>query len=153
HTIDLAYADLMRDDGWHDAVQGCDYVLHLASPLPVVQPDNPNDLINPARDGALRIIKAARQGGVKRVVLTSSQAAVGGSRTKSPDYIYNENDWTDISDPTVSAYDQSKTIAERSARDYVTQHGDIELVTVNPGLVCGPILEPIFGVRQTPDER
>ncbi len=141
--VEYHILSLESDHGWEEALAGCQYVLHLASPLPIVQPKDPQDIIRPARDGALRVIKAAQKAGLQRIVMTSSQAAVCGSPMKQSDYVYTEADWTDINDPSVSPYNQSKTIAEREARDYVNKAGDIELVTVNPGLVCGPMLQPI----------
>ena len=108
-------ADLTRDDGWAEAVAGCDYVLHTASPFPTVQPENPDDLIMPARDGTLRVLRAARDHGVKRVVLTSSFAAIGYGDAPQ-DHIFTEDDWTPIDAPN-QAYIKSKTIAERAAWD------------------------------------
>ncbi|MEL6787450.1 MAG: aldehyde reductase [Cyanobacteria bacterium J06607_15] len=140
--ITYAIADLNADAGWDEAVQGCEYVLHLASPLPVQQPKDPNELIIPARDGALRVLAAASRADVKRVVMTSSQAAVCGSPLREQNYIYDEQDWTDLNHPTLTPYNQSKTIAERAAWDFVEQNNSLELATVCPGLVCGPVLEP-----------
>ncbi|MDJ0532931.1 MAG: aldehyde reductase [Xenococcaceae cyanobacterium MO_207.B15] len=139
--VEYALATLDSDDGWDAAVNGCEYVLHLASPLPIEQPKDPNELIIPARDGALRVLTAASRAGVKRVVMTSSQAAVCGSPLLEKDYIYDEKDWTDLNNKTVTPYNQSKTIAERSAWDFVNKENSIELVTVCPGLVFGPVLE------------
>ncbi|MDJ0713176.1 MAG: aldehyde reductase [Prochloraceae cyanobacterium] len=139
--VEYAIATLDSDRGWDAAVKGCEYILHLASPLPVQQPKNPNELIIPARDGALRVLAAAIRAGVKRVVMTSSQAAVCGSPSMEKDYIYDEKDWTDLNNKTVTAYNQSKTIAERAAWDFVNKENSLELATVCPGLVCGPVLE------------
>src|SRR5471030_2523258 len=105
-------ADLMADAGWDAAVAGCDYVLHVASPLGVAEPKDPNELIAPARDGARRVISAAIKAGVKRVVQTSSVAATS-TPTGSPDSLSDETRWTDPSAPRTSAYTQSKTLAER----------------------------------------
>ncbi|MFD2420032.1 NAD-dependent epimerase/dehydratase family protein [Amycolatopsis pigmentata] len=138
--LDIVSADLSMDRGWADAVDGCAYVIHVASPFPATQPDNADDLIVPARDGALRVLRAARDGGVKRVVLTSSFAAVGYSR--KPGDEYDETDWTDPADDN-TPYVRSKTIAERSAWDFVrSEGGDLELSVINPSGIFGPPLGP-----------
>jgi nucleoside-diphosphate-sugar epimerase len=137
--LSFVAADLIRDEGWPEAVAGCDYVLHVASPFPMGVPKNENDLILPARDGALRVLRACRDAGVKRVVLTSSFAAVGyGHQPQTTPF--DETNWTD---PTgdVSAYVKSKTLAERAAWDYVARDGGrLELSVVNPVGVLGPVL-------------
>src|SRR5271155_821116 len=133
-------ADLMADAGWDEAVAGCDYVLHVASPLGVAEPKDPNELIIPARDGARRAIGAAIKAGVKRVVQTSSVAAT----SKPPgggDNISDETQWTDPTLRGVSAYSQSKTLAERAAWELIgASGGSTTLATVNPALVLGPVL-------------
>jgi dihydroflavonol-4-reductase len=134
-------ANLTQDAGWDAAVEGCDYVLHVASPLGVAEPKDPDELIVPAREGARRAISAAIKAGVKRVVQTSSVAAtskgVGGS-----DWTSDETVWTDLSDRRVSAYARSKTLAERAAWDLInTSGGKTTLATVNPALVLGPVLD------------
>jgi nucleoside-diphosphate-sugar epimerase len=137
-------ADLNGDVGWAEAVTGCDYVLHVASPFPGGVPKSESELIVPARDGALRVLKAAREAGVKRVVLTSSFAAIGYGR-KPQSAPFDETSWTDPNGPGVSAYAKSKTIAERAAWDYVArQNGHIELSVVNPVGVFGPVLGPDY---------
>jgi dihydroflavonol-4-reductase len=142
-TGDLTFfvADLNDDAGWDAAVAGCAYVLHVASPLPIDNPKDDDELVRPARDGALRVLRAARQAGVKRVVMTASVACIAyghGSRSVP----FTEADWTDeTSLADTSAYERSKTIAERSARAWVaTEGGALELVTVHPGAVLGPVL-------------
>ena len=137
-TIEVVAADLMSDAGWPEAVEDCTYVLHVASPFPVSQPKDENELIVPARDGALRALRASRDAGVKRVVLTSSFAAVGYS-PKDHAGDYTEADWTDPATPGISAYVKSKTIAERAAWDFVKSEGNgLELAVVNPVGVFGP---------------
>lgn len=136
----LSAADLTSDTGWAEAAEGCDYVLHIASPLPVGVPKNDDELIVPARDGALRVLRAARDAGVKRVVMTSSTAAIcyGVAEKRR---IFTEADWTDPSHPDTYAYVRSKVIAERAARDFMaTEGGAMEFCTINPGLVLGPVL-------------
>jgi dihydroflavonol-4-reductase len=133
-------ADLMSDAGWDEAAAGCDYVLHVASPLGVAEPKDPNELIIPAREGAQRVIGAAIKAGVKRVVQTSSVAATS-KPVGSPDSVSDETQWTDPALPKVSAYAQSKTLAERAAWDLIASSGGATtLATVNPTLVLGPVL-------------
>ena len=130
-------ADLERDAGWPEAVAGCDYVLHVASPFPPGVPKHEDELIVPARDGALRVLRAARDAGVKRVVLTSSFAAIGYGH---PPQTFDETVWTDANGK-VSAYVKSKTLAERAAWDFIAKEGrGLELSVVNPTFIFGPIL-------------
>ncbi len=139
----LFRADLNADAGWAEAAGGCDYVLHVASPFPSTVPKDENDLIAPARDGALRVLKAARDAGVKRAVLTSSFAAVGYGGPKDRTAVFTEADWTNLNDPTVQPYPKSKTIAERAAWDFIArEEGKLELAVVNPVGVFGPVLGP-----------
>ena len=123
------------------AIDGCRYVLHVASPFPPQQPKDPQELIVPARDGALRVLRAALEAGVERVVLTSSVAAIRGSRASSPSSPYTEADWTDGNDPSRTPYVRSKTLAERAAWDLVQEAAATErLATINPGAIIGPTL-------------
>jgi dihydroflavonol-4-reductase len=133
-------ADLLSDDGWDAGVAGCDYVLHVASPLATERAADPNDLIVPARDGTLRVLRAAIRARVKRVVLTSSVAAAS-RRIDGPDSVNDETVWTDINDGKVNAYRQSKTLAERAAWDLMQREGGgTELTTILPSAVLGPVL-------------
>jgi nucleoside-diphosphate-sugar epimerase len=133
-------AELTKDDGWDTAAAGCDYVLHVASPLGVDDPKDPNELIIPARDGALRALKAAAKAGVKRVVMTSSVAAASPPENTA-DSLTDEMVWTDPKGEGVGAYPQSKTIAERAGWAFIqAQGGSTTLATVNPALVIGPVL-------------
>ena len=132
-------ADLTGDAGWAEAVAGCDYVLHIASPFPAGIPKHEDELIVPARDGALRVLRAARDAGVKRVVLTSSFAAIGYGHPeqRAP---FDETTWTNL-DVSVAAYTKSKTLAERAAWDFIAREGGgLELSVVNPVGVFGPVL-------------
>src|SRR5271165_2047862 len=138
--LTFAAADLERDAGWPEAAAGCDFVLHVASPFPLAVPKHEDDLIVPARDGALRVLKAARAAGVKRVVLTSSFAAVGYGH-KEQAAPFDETSWTNLRGEGLTAYVKSKTIAERAAWDFVKEGGP-ELAVVNPVGVFGPILGP-----------
>ena len=136
--------DLTADAGWDEAMAGCEYVLHVASPIAVAEPKDPDELIVPAREGARRAVSAAIKAGVKRVVLTSSVAAASPGET-SGDSLTDENLWTDLSDPKVSAYSRSKTLAERAAWDLIgASDGATTLATVNPALVLGPVLSDDF---------
>src|SRR3954470_14103223 len=112
--LELVTADLTSDAGWPEAVDGCAYVLHVASPFPLAQPKHEDELIVPAREGALRLLRAAHQAGVKRVVQTSSFAAIGYGHGDNGT-VYDETAWTDVDGPSVGAYAKSKTLAERAA--------------------------------------
>jgi nucleoside-diphosphate-sugar epimerase len=133
-------ADLLADEGWTEAVEGCDYVLHVASPFPPVQPKDPDELIVPAREGTLRVLKASLDAGVDRIVVTSSVAAIsgGGKPVSGP---LTEENWSDPDNPKLSSYARSKTLAERAAWDFMRERGATEkLATVNPGAILGPVL-------------
>jgi nucleoside-diphosphate-sugar epimerase len=137
-------ANLESDAGWKEAVSGCEYVLHVASPIPPGVPKHEDELIIPARDGALRVLKASRDAGVKRVVLTSSMAAIAYGH-KPQNEPYSEKDWTDLNGRNVAAYPKSKTIAERAAWDFIAKEGGaLELSVVNPVFVQGPVLGPDY---------
>ena len=132
-------ADLVDDAGWAEAMAGCSHVAHVASPFPSHVVKDPDDLIVPAREGALRALRAAKAAGVRRFVMTSSIAAIGYGRPKGV-YTFTEADWTDPDAPGTSPYVKSKTIAERAARAWVeAQGGGIEYCTVNPAAVLGPV--------------
>src|SRR5512147_1341273 len=140
--LEVVAADLTADDGWSEAVAGCEYVLHVASPFPLAQPKHEDELIVPARDGVLRVLRAAREAGVRRVVLTSSFAAIGYGHDHQ-DAVYDETSWTDVDGPGVSAYAKSKTLAERAAWDFVEgEGGPLQLAVINPVAVLGPLLGP-----------
>jgi nucleoside-diphosphate-sugar epimerase len=140
----FAIADLEKDAGWADAVAGCEYVLHVASPFPPAIPKDENELIVPARDGTLRVLRAARDARVKRVVLTSSFAAIGYGHPQQ-DAAFDETSWTDPEGDDVRPYVKSKTLAERAAWSFVADEGgDLELSVVNPVGVFGPVLGPDY---------
>ena len=133
-------ADLTRDDGWPEAVEGCDYVLHVASPFPPKQPKDPDELILPAREGTLRVLRAGLNAGVKRIVVTSSIAAIRLSKDAAARPL-NEGDWTDPDSPGLTPYVRSKAIAELAAWDLVRERGEEDrLAVVNPGAIIGPVL-------------
>ena len=133
-------AELMSDKGWQAAVQGCDYVQHVASPFPSSVPKDEDEVIKPAVEGTLRVLRACADAGVKRVVLTSSYAAIGyGHTTYSLDHPLSETDWSDPTSARIAAYQKSKTLAERAAWDFVATH-PLELTVINPAGVFGPVL-------------
>jgi nucleoside-diphosphate-sugar epimerase len=136
-------ADLERDDGWAEAVAGCDSVLHVASPMPPVAPKSEDEVIVPARDGTLRVLRAARDANVRRLVLTSTCGAIyyGHPPRKAP---FDETSWTNL-DGEMSAYVKSKAIAERAAWDFVAaEGGPLELTAINPSGIFGPALGPDY---------
>ncbi len=141
--IELIEADLVSDAAWSDAVAGCRYVLHVASPFPANEPRHPDDLIKPARDGAVRVVNAAAAAGVERVVQTSSVIAI--LRCAKPDAVpRTEDDWTDLRNAELSTYARSKTVAERSAWDAMRQleaTSSMAFCSINPGIVLGPALD------------
>ena len=137
-------ADLESDLGWPEAVAGSEYLLHVASPFPPTVPKNEDELIVPAREGTLRVLRAARDAGVRRVVLTSSFAAIGYGQ-KPQDRAFDETNWTDPDGPGIQPYAKSKTLAERAAWDFVAREGrGLELAVVNPVGVFGPVLGPDY---------
>lgn len=132
-------ADLNADAGWAEAMTGCRHVAHVASPLPTGVPKDANELIVPARDGALRALRAAKAAGVQRFVMTSSVAAISYGRGRGV-HNFTEADWTDLSKPGLTPYIQSKTVAERAARDWVAaEGGDMEYCSICPSVVLGPV--------------
>jgi nucleoside-diphosphate-sugar epimerase len=137
-------ADLSADAGWAEAVQGCRFVLHVASPFPGNAPKHEDELIVPAREGTLRVLRAARDAGVERVVVTSSFVAIGyGQKPRTAPF--DERDWTDLNGPGLTAYAKSKTLAERAAWDFIASEGNgLELSVINPVGIFGPALGPDY---------
>jgi nucleoside-diphosphate-sugar epimerase len=138
--LSFVAAELESDAGWREAVAGCEQVLHVASPLPPNAPRHEDELIVPAREGTLRVLRAARDAGIRRVVLTSSFAAIGyGHRPRATPF--DETDWTNLDQPDLGAYAKSKTLAERAAWDFIAREGgSLELSVINPVGVLGPVL-------------
>lgn len=133
-------AELSKDDNWDEAVKGCDYVLSVASPLFLTNPKDEAEMIRPAVEGIIRVLKAARDGGVKRVVMTSNFGAVGFSN-KDKSTTTTEEDWTDPRETGLSAYEKSKLLAERAAWDFMKREGgSLEFATINPVAILGPAL-------------
>ena len=143
--IEFATLDLTKDEGWQDALQGCDVLIHTASPFPLTEPKDPQDLIRPAVDGTLRAMRAAKDAGIKRVILTSSCAAIYKQADKPKMQPSDETYWTTPDDQSVGAYEASKTLAEKAAWDFVAENPDIALTTINPGAVFGPPMDARYG--------
>lgn len=139
--LEFRETDLCNDDGWAEAIDGCDYVFHTASPFPAGLPNHEDDLILPARDGTLRVLQAAHQAKVKRVVLTSSIAATNHGNGTPP---FTEADWTDPYGARATPYYKAKTLAEQAAWSYANASG-LDLAVINPGMIFGPLASPNFG--------
>ncbi|TGD61565.1 aldehyde reductase [Tabrizicola sp. WMC-M-20] len=140
--LEFVTLDLNRDEGWSAALAGATALVHTASPFPIAQPKNPEDVIRPAVDGTLRALRAARDAGVDRVVLTSSMVAVIDETRGFPQ---DESNWCNPDLPTTTPYAKSKTLAELAAWDFVTKSSGMQLTTINPGLVLGPLLDDTYG--------
>ena len=144
--LTFAQADLEGDTGWNEAVAGCTHVLHIASPFPAKQPRDEQELIRPAVQGTLRVLRAAAAAKVERLVQTSSMVAVMYGHPHERSAPFTEADWTRIETPGVTAYAKSKTLAERAAREFVAGAGaGLHYSSVNPGLVLGPALDRDIG--------
>ena len=144
-SLEFALLDLNEDEGWTEAMQGCHVLMHSASPFPLGEPKDRDELIRPAVDGTLRALNAAKAAGITRVVLTSSCAAIYKEAGKAKDASSDERNWTTPDDPAVSAYEASKTLAERAAWDFVAKNPEIALTTINPGAVFGPPMDSRYG--------
>jgi dihydroflavonol-4-reductase len=140
--VEAVVADLTSDSGWAAAMQGCDFVLHVASPMASAAPKDENELIAPARDGTVRVLRFARDAGVKRVVVTSSFAAIGYGHPPQ-ERLFTEGDWTDPAGADVQPYMRSKVLAERAAWEFIEREGNgLELSVINPVGIFGPALGP-----------
>jgi nucleoside-diphosphate-sugar epimerase len=140
--LEFALADLSRDEGWKEAVQGCNDVIHVASPYFAENPKEENEVIIPARDGTLRVLKAAQMEGVKRMVMLSSVVAISSGHERE-NRTFDENDWSDLG-KTRAVYDKSKTLAEHAAWDFIRSaenKSGMEMVAINPTNVFGPVLD------------
>lgn len=143
--IEFVFLDLNKDDGWAEAMSGCDVLIHTASPFPMGEPKDPQELIRPAVDGTLRALNAAKAAGIKRIVLTSSNAAIYKDANKPKQAPSDERNWTTPDADFVTAYEASKTLAERAAWDFVAENPEIALTSINPGAVFGPPMDGRFG--------
>jgi dihydroflavonol-4-reductase len=140
--LEFALVDLSKDEGWKDAIQGCNYVLHIASPFPAENPKDENELVIPARDGTLRVFQFAAEEGVKRVVMLSTVAAVSAGH-EGENRTFDETDWSDLK-KTRFIYPKSKTLAEGAAWDFIRSaknKSKMEMVAINPSNVFGPVLD------------
>ena len=148
-NLEFCKLDLLEDDGWEDAMWDCDYLMHVASPFVIEDPKDENELIKPAKEGTLRALNAAKKAGIKRVVLTSSVAAVNSHMMSGTS---DHTTWTDINSKYVTPYQKSKTIAERAAWDFYNNQDNsnkMELAVINPGGVMGPQLGNDLGGAST----
>ena len=136
--------DLARDEGWSGAMEGIDMVLHTASPFPMAQPKEEDEVVRPAVDGALRALRAAQAAGVTRFVITSSMAAVM-YKDISEGHRVDENDWSEADHSTMTPYAKSKLLAEKAAWDFAAEHGEMQLTAINPGLVAGAPVDRRWG--------
>lgn len=153
-NLSFCELDLTNDRGWTEACRGIDALVHTASPFPMVQPKDENELIKPAVEGMLRALKTAKFEGVNRVVVTSSTAAISGSPLPIGKEVYDESDWTDVNAKGVAAYTKSKTLAEKAAWDFVESKApEIALTAVNPGFVVGAPLDNEYGTSVAVFER
>jgi len=142
--IELVLLDLVRnsEDDWVNAMQGCKFLIHVASPFPIVSPENEDDLITPAVEGTKKVLAAAKKAGIQRVSVTASVVTIGTGtekKSKSKRMVYTNENWTDISSDDVKAYTKSKVMAEKSARDYAKEI-DLEITTIHPSYIQGPML-------------
>ena len=137
-NFELCTLDLTDDAGWKEAMEGIDAVIHTASPFSAYEPKDEMELIEPARDGTLRVLRAAYESGIRKFVITSSTAAISGATPTTKNQTYTEQDWTDLN-KDISAYTKSKTLAEQAAREFASTHEDVELTTVNPNVIFGPL--------------
>ncbi|MFV0367099.1 MAG: SDR family oxidoreductase [Hyphomicrobiaceae bacterium] len=141
--VEIVATDLTKDEGWETAAQGCRYMLHLASPFPITQPKTREELIGPARGGALRALNAAAKARIERIVMTSSTVAVMYTDARPTGHVYTEADWTDTTRTDITPYIASKTLAEQAAWDWARETDKApELAVINPGFVQGPALDP-----------
>jgi len=144
NRLSFVAANLASDEGWREATASCTYVMHGASPTPTGKQTSEDDWIRPAVEGNLRVLRAARDSGARRVVLTSAFGAIcaGHGPMRRP---FNETDWSDLTSPNVWPYQKSKTLAERAAWDFVAREGrGLQLSAVNPVTVVGPVLGPDY---------
>ncbi len=143
--LHFSVLDLNHDTGWTEALKGSGSLIHTASPFPMTQPANEEDLIRPAVDGTKRAINAAQAVGMERIIMTSSVVAISQKRLAAGRTRYTESDWTELHSPLTNAYSKSKTMAEKAAWSLVREFPEIKLTTINPGLVLGPALGPKTG--------
>ena len=138
-SIEFFEADLLKDDGWNDAIKGCDAIIHVAGPFPMSYEGGEKELTGPHEDGALRVFRFVKENGVKRIVLTSSVASIWMDSTVEDTVRYiDESNWTNLSDSSIDAYTKGKALKEKAAWDFVSKNDDIKLTTILPSVVLGP---------------
>lgn len=141
--VQCVIADLTSDGGWKTAAAGCDAVIHTASPFPMTSPKDRLAFVPQARDGTLRVLAAAKEAGIARIVITSSVAAIAGGHA-AVERTFTEDDWSDLASPTLPAYSYSKTVAEQAAWEEAGRAG-LKLTAINPGFILGPALDGDYG--------
>ncbi len=138
-SLDIFEADLLKDDGWNDAIKGCEAIIHIAGPFPVGFEGGEKELTGPHEDGAMRVFKLAKENGIKRIILTSSIASIWMDSTIDDTVRYiDENNWTNLSDTNLDAYTKGKALKEKAAWDFVAKDDSIKLTTILPSIVFGP---------------
>tara|TARA_A100001011_G_C14240317_1_gene812965 strand:- start:456 stop:1466 length:1011 start_codon:yes stop_codon:yes gene_type:complete len=140
-SVDLKFyeADLMKEDGWFDAIKGCDAIIHIAGPFPMSYEGGEKELTGPHEDGAMRVFRLAKDHGINRIILTSSVASIWMDSTIDDTVRYiDESNWTNLSDTNLDAYTKGKALKERAAWDFVEKNDSIKLTTILPSLVLGP---------------
>ena len=138
-SIEIFEADLLKDDGWNDAIKGCDAIIHVAGPFPMSYEGGEKELTGPHEDGALRVFRFAKENGIKRIVLTSSVASIWMDSTVEDTVRYiDESNWTNLSDTNLDAYTKGKALKEKAAWDFVAENDSIKLTTILPSVVLGP---------------
>ena len=151
--LEFVALDLSADAGWDEALADVDVLVHMASPFPIAQPKDEDELIRPAVDGTRRALRAASANGVDRVILTSSAVAITGGPER-PHGSFDETDWTDVDHPGLTPYQKSKTLAERAAWDFVENEApDMRLTVINPVFVLGAPLDANYGSSMEVIER
>lgn len=136
--FEVCTTDLLSDEGWVNAMQEIDAVIHTASPFSAQEPKDEQVLIRPAREGTVRVLTHAYNAGIRRFVITSSTAAISGATPTKKNQTYTNEDWTDL-EQDVSAYTKSKTLAEKAAWKFIEEHPEAQLTTVNPNVIFGPL--------------
>jgi len=138
-SLDVHLADLLKDDGWDEAIKGCDAIIHVAGPFPVGYDGGEKELTGPHEDGAMRVFRLAKEHGIKRIILTSSVASIWMDSTVEDTVRYiDESNWTNLDDDSIDAYTKGKALKEKAAWDFVDKNDSIKLTTILPSVVLGP---------------
>ena len=138
-SLDVHIADLLKDDGWDEAIKGCDAIIHVAGPFPVGYDGGEKELTGPHEDGAMRVFRLAKEHGIKRIILTSSVASIWMDSTVEDTVRYiDESNWTNLDDDSIDAYTKGKALKEKAAWDFVEKNDSIKLTTILPSVVLGP---------------